>query len=462
MFCALQLIYLSAVGLIIISLVSNLYFKADLDQFLFHFTVNPDLGVPIIFLFLQNSLIILAIAVYLHKRVKSSRLTKTKLEWLKNRIFQQVHSKESQILSKMVESEYLYILAYEWVDEFGQHVQVRNCHRVTRNYFKNSGAFVKKMKRKIRKKLLEISFSSFNKFFEKIANENKKFNIFDSDDLFLQNLSLQPNPENFLDRNNNFNLNAIDRLGLREDQEEIEHIPEIEDYPENFDDQFELPEEAYPESVRAPALPKIKVHYENNKPVLPKLDFMGKADLEKKGVVKQLMILYSEINEISLAIETKLQFLKLDFHRKFYELEFEEYSKRKFKIDKKLRKINEEISSSLAAENLKISKKFESEKESLIPGPSIREFIARDKKKSKRKNREGRRFFKGDLYLEKMEDRKLHDCMRDKKCTICLDNINDNVVMFKCKHFFHYSCIFTWLFEKNYCPLCKKQLLRHN
>jgi SUMO ligase MMS21 Smc5/6 complex component len=59
-----------------------------------------------------------------------------------------------------------------------------------------------------------------------------------------------------------------------------------------------------------------------------------------------------------------------------------------------------------------------------------------------------------------MFDRKLEDGHCTKNCTICLEKKEYNIVMFKCKHSFHFNCILTWLFEKNFCPLCKKQLIR--
>ena len=59
-------------------------------------------------------------------------------------------------------------------------------------------------------------------------------------------------------------------------------------------------------------------------------------------------------------------------------------------------------------------------------------------------------------------ERRINKAICSKNCTICLEKMNKNIVVFKCKHFFHYDCVFKWLFEKNYCPLCKKELIRNN
>ena len=48
----------------------------------------------------------------------------------------------------------------------------------------------------------------------------------------------------------------------------------------------------------------------------------------------------------------------------------------------------------------------------------------------------------------------------DVKCSICLDSLceeNDKqIVKTTCNHYFHRSCIVTWLREHRKCPLCQK------
>lgn len=381
------LILILSVCFCVVNLGSKYFLKEQMLEFLGFQPAN----IPFVYVLLQNALIILAIVFYLHKRIKTKRLTKAKLVWLKNRIYQQLHSKEFQILCKMIESDYLQILAFEWVDELGQHVQVRNCHRVTRNYFKNSGAFVKKMKRKIRKKLRELNFRFFNKYFERIFAENKQFNVFDHDDILTQNLNLQPNPSNFFGRINMIELEELGGMDQGDDPRRMDNLLDEEDYPEHFEEEMQPQEPLSMDHQRNPAIPPIKVEYKDDSPFIPKLVFTKKADLGMKSEEEQLRILYSEINQISLAIEAKVQFLKLDFYRKFATKEFEEYSKKKFKIDKKMQIIEEEIRNSFCAGILQNIKKFESEKESVGQSQHAVKLKAKEKKKMKKKTREGNR-----------------------------------------------------------------------
>ena len=355
---------------VILLSIAHHFMSEKIDKFLNKATKVGKIQVPSFYIFLQNALILAGIGFYLHRRAKSGRLTRAKLEWLKKRIFRQLHSKEFRILVKMVESDYLQILAFEWVDELGQHVQVRNCHRVTRNYFKNSAAFVRKMKRKIRKKLRELRFSNFNAYFEATAKENKKFNVIDSDDLLSQRVNPRPDPDNFFD-DRPFNLE-----NLADAPNRIDELLENEDYPEQVE------EEPNPEGFRRPALPKVKVVYEENRPMIAKLEFVTEEQLGKMPVEKQLKRLYEEVNEISLAVEAKLQFLRLDFYRKFVQSEFEEYSRRKEHIDQKLDGLYAEVRESLKGAP-KHAREFESEKEALGERPPKRQ-------KGRKKNREGR------------------------------------------------------------------------
>jgi hypothetical protein len=49
----------------------------------------------------------------------------------------------------------------------------------------------------------------------------------------------------------------------------------------------------------------------------------------------------------------------------------------------------------------------------------------------------------------------------DEKCSICLENIENQVSKTKCNHFFHKNCIFEWINNnKNTCPLCRKNILK--
>lgn len=53
------------------------------------------------------------------------------------------------------------------------------------------------------------------------------------------------------------------------------------------------------------------------------------------------------------------------------------------------------------------------------------------------------------------------DIDKDIKCSICLDDLceesNDKkIVKTTCNHYFHRSCITTWLREHRNCPLCQK------
>ena len=42
------------------------------------------------------------------------------------------------------------------------------------------------------------------------------------------------------------------------------------------------------------------------------------------------------------------------------------------------------------------------------------------------------------------------------QCVICQDDFSDDfhVCMLQCRHFFHMTCILTWLPKQNRCPLC--------
>lgn len=40
-------------------------------------------------------------------------------------------------------------------------------------------------------------------------------------------------------------------------------------------------------------------------------------------------------------------------------------------------------------------------------------------------------------------------------CTICLEDIEDNIEFLPCIHGFHYNCIKKWINQKPECPICK-------
>ena len=44
----------------------------------------------------------------------------------------------------------------------------------------------------------------------------------------------------------------------------------------------------------------------------------------------------------------------------------------------------------------------------------------------------------------------------DKTCSICTENINNNIKTLNCKHSYHLECINKWLIIINTCPLCRQ------
>ena len=49
-----------------------------------------------------------------------------------------------------------------------------------------------------------------------------------------------------------------------------------------------------------------------------------------------------------------------------------------------------------------------------------------------------------------------------KECSICLEPIEENKEVKKlinCNHYFHKSCINTWSYNNNTCPLCRKHII---
>ncbi len=52
---------------------------------------------------------------------------------------------------------------------------------------------------------------------------------------------------------------------------------------------------------------------------------------------------------------------------------------------------------------------------------------------------------------------------KNEECSICLDNLTNEVCLLSCGHYFHYNCLGQWIFKcKNSrkainCPLCKQE-----
>ena len=43
-------------------------------------------------------------------------------------------------------------------------------------------------------------------------------------------------------------------------------------------------------------------------------------------------------------------------------------------------------------------------------------------------------------------------------CSICLDNIDNNLKQTQCNHYFHKECLNKWLNNNNTCPNCREEL----
>ena len=59
-------------------------------------------------------------------------------------------------------------------------------------------------------------------------------------------------------------------------------------------------------------------------------------------------------------------------------------------------------------------------------------------------------------YFEISEKRNKDD---HESCSICRNNLkkNDLVCMTKCNHYFHCSCLVTWLNRNDSCPICRSK-----
>lgn len=47
----------------------------------------------------------------------------------------------------------------------------------------------------------------------------------------------------------------------------------------------------------------------------------------------------------------------------------------------------------------------------------------------------------------------------DIPCIICLDDLEDNIIELRCKHYYHQKCIKEWIDVKPVCPLCYRNVL---
>ena len=48
---------------------------------------------------------------------------------------------------------------------------------------------------------------------------------------------------------------------------------------------------------------------------------------------------------------------------------------------------------------------------------------------------------------------------QDNKCSICLQEYNNNKTILLCGHIFHSNCISTWKQRSDTCPICRKKIL---
>ena len=344
----------------------------------------------------------------------------------------QINSKEFKVLLAMLESDYLNILAFQWVDRLGETVRIRNCHRVTRNYFTNSFIFVQKMKRKLRKKLLCVSARDFSAFFKKIKSENEKLSVIDRDDWMGIQYALRPGIDNFeVDREETEEEEESEQEQEQETSEEEEESenenenenernnggPDDQDRAESEDDDDNnLIEETEEEEEREdppryrPTRRRVEHRTRPHRRVTetqilkdknfkwPPVDyvkkdgelrirpvvFQSKKEIKELSLFKQVKGLYLQLNKASLALRAKLEFLQLDQYRKFTLTEFDDYELKKQVIESRSGLISFEIRETLSKNDKKSNREFESEKE------AQRCSHVMPKKKRKKKSREGK------------------------------------------------------------------------
>lgn len=51
-----------------------------------------------------------------------------------------------------------------------------------------------------------------------------------------------------------------------------------------------------------------------------------------------------------------------------------------------------------------------------------------------------------------------HEEIKENSCAICLDDLRNNLVITKCNHMFHKSCLGQWLGNHSTCPCCRELL----
>jgi hypothetical protein len=45
------------------------------------------------------------------------------------------------------------------------------------------------------------------------------------------------------------------------------------------------------------------------------------------------------------------------------------------------------------------------------------------------------------------------------ECSICLENLNDNITITTCNHTFHIKCLYSWFYKNYDCPDCRTKLI---
>lgn len=220
---------------------------------------------------------------------------------------------------------------------------------------------------------MNVDFSGFKKFFDETASENKKYNVIDLENSISEHTPFQPNPQSFHPRD----------FEEDEDDEFEEEIGDIEDEERDIQLDLQIIDEEFGGNGRKQGLPNVFYTFVNNKPEIVPLKTRQFTLFKKKNVYEKVKEVYLELNKISLAIQTKLQFLKLDQFRKFTFEEFKEYSIRKKEIEGRLGVMQSDIRETIVKRTKVTNPEFESEKE------SSKYNGVWSKKKAKKKTREG-------------------------------------------------------------------------
>jgi len=48
------------------------------------------------------------------------------------------------------------------------------------------------------------------------------------------------------------------------------------------------------------------------------------------------------------------------------------------------------------------------------------------------------------------------------ECSICLEYLNDNIIVTECNHIYHTKCLYSWFFRHYDCPECRTKLIFPN